>query len=129
MLHSLSIFHEQTRPDRDNYISVNYNNLNDGMRSQFDIGPDQDVFDVPYDIESVMHYGAYVGAIDYSTPVMTARNPDDQDKMGNRVGINFNDIKLVHRMYQCAGIIFVYCHGCFYWWPLRVIFSLCTFLF
>jgi len=59
-MHALGLFHEQTRPDRDNYITVNWQNIQNG-RSNFNYekrGQQKvDALKLPYDYQSIMHYG------------------------------------------------------------------------
>lgn len=56
--HSLGLWHEQSRPDRDDFIKVLYQNIEPGLERQFDkTGSDGETFG-DYDFSSVMHYGA-----------------------------------------------------------------------
>jgi hypothetical protein len=55
LMHALGLRHEQKRPDRDNYIVINYGNINPTYHSQFDIDPNA-IAHGPYDFESIMHY-------------------------------------------------------------------------
>ena len=55
LMHALGLRHEQKRPDRDNYIVINYGNIDPTYHSQFDIDPNA-VAHGPYDFESIMHY-------------------------------------------------------------------------
>jgi len=68
LAHALGMWHEQSRPDRDTYIHVNEQNIEDGEASQFAIHPRADVYPkaaygLPggktYDFDSVMHYDRY----------------------------------------------------------------------
>ena len=56
----VGFFHEQVRYDRDQYITVNKQKVeNVGLLKQFDVGGsifNQQVDDVGYDFESIMHY-------------------------------------------------------------------------
>ena len=36
ILHALGFFHEHSRPDRDQYITIDFNNLKDGMQHNFE---------------------------------------------------------------------------------------------
>ncbi|XP_057315705.1 zinc metalloproteinase nas-4-like [Hydractinia symbiolongicarpus] len=62
LLHALGFFHEQSRPDRNQYVTVNTRNIRAGYESNFDISEysHKDGFGVKYDSESIMHYGRYV---------------------------------------------------------------------
>jgi hypothetical protein len=57
LMHALGVWHEQSRSDRDQYMTVNYGNIQAGWASQYDVqggaAPQGD-----YDFDSVMHYGA-----------------------------------------------------------------------
>ena len=59
MGHTVGVWHEQTRPDRDTYVSVNYNAVIKGSRGNFDPIYDNQQMLSPYDYASVMEYPAF----------------------------------------------------------------------
>lgn len=67
ILHALGMYHEHTRCDRDDFVTINYANIESGREHNFykagsdaqgdDCGDDQAVFDIgDYDFGSIMHY-------------------------------------------------------------------------
>ena len=60
--HALGFHHEQARPDRDDYVTIHYDNINPSNYVNFMKYNSIDVasHDIPYDYNSVMHYGGYV---------------------------------------------------------------------
>jgi len=54
----MGMWHEQSRPDRDDFINVHYENILDDFTDQYDKIQDTawDDQKSPYDTESVMHY-------------------------------------------------------------------------
>ncbi len=58
MGHTVGVWHEQSRPDRDSYVNVNYNAVIKASRSNFDIIVDNEQALTPYDYASVMEYPA-----------------------------------------------------------------------
>ncbi|XP_072034926.1 blastula protease 10-like [Amphiura filiformis] len=102
--HVLGFHHEQTRPDRDNYVRVHYDNIDPTLYvnfykySSFEVVTHQ----IPYDYGSVMHYGPYYFSTN-DEPTITADSPLDQIQMGNREGLSFADIKLANAVYGCGG--------------------------
>ncbi len=57
MLHALGIQHEQTRHDRDSFVTINFDNILSGKKHNFE--KQSLAFDLRrYDYDSVMHYGA-----------------------------------------------------------------------
>ena len=63
--HSVGLFHEHSRADRDNFVKINWANIQAGFESNFQTyvqrGEDgRDMFD--YDFNSIMHYGSFVYA-------------------------------------------------------------------
>ena len=57
--HALGMWHEQQRPDRDQYIKINWDNLGFYV-SQFRKKSGLLTLNKPYDYQSVMHYGPRV---------------------------------------------------------------------
>ena len=70
LLHTLGFVHEHTRPDRDDFISVNMDNIEAGKEKNFEKRPEgtSDLFEkgsvdsrnTPYDVLSLLHYGPQV---------------------------------------------------------------------
>lgn len=54
--HVVGLWHEQSRPDRDTYVSVNYGNLIKGSISNFDQIHDNAQQTTLFDYASIMHY-------------------------------------------------------------------------
>ena len=57
IIHSLGYYHEQSRPDRDNFVKINFANVNPGHKYNFDWTQNTETFGVAYDGRSIMHYG------------------------------------------------------------------------
>ena len=64
LMHAAGFWHEQSRADRDDYITINWKNIQKGMEYNFlkyDLRK-IDHLGAQYDTCSVMHYGAYAFA-------------------------------------------------------------------
>lgn len=59
MGHVIGLWHEQSRSDRDTYVSVNYQNIIKGSRFNFDVVQDNAQNVTLYDYASLMQYPAY----------------------------------------------------------------------
>jgi len=59
MGHIIGLYHEFQRPDRDNYVTVNYNNVIKGSWGNFELLTNQVQILGPYDYASLMQYPAY----------------------------------------------------------------------
>jgi astacin len=99
--HALGLFHEQSRPDRDNYIKIHFDNVKKGKEHNFKKRAISrtSYFETPYDYGSVMHYPSYAFAIDYSKPTITKLK--DGPAMGQRKGLSPLDADILNRMYRC----------------------------
>lgn len=65
ILHALGLWHEHSRPDRDQYISILWEHIPPEYHSQFEVMPEKlakDWIHHPYDPFSIMHYGSQVFA-------------------------------------------------------------------
>jgi len=105
--HALGMAHEQSRPDRDEYVSVNLANTVED--AQFKINQNADT-KRPYDLLSLMHYGLKDFATDKSVPVITVKDraylkyTTDPSKYklykpGNRIGLSQTDVDQLRDMY------------------------------
>ena len=62
LLHALGSRHEQSRPDRDDYVTIHTGNIEADKKSNFNKYTSSSVstYNVPYDYTSIMHYGPKV---------------------------------------------------------------------
>lgn len=63
--HAIGLIHEQARPDRDDTVIINWNNIYPGNWLQFDEAnlTETQTYGVPYDVGSLMHYGSTVSIL------------------------------------------------------------------
>lgn len=56
--HAIGFYHEHNRPDRDNYVHINYNNIATDHKGNFRLASWDDIvtLGIPYDYSSLMHY-------------------------------------------------------------------------
>ena len=93
LMHAAGFWHEQSRADRDDHISINWNNIQSGMEFNFlkyDLRK-IDHLGAKYDTCSVMHYGAYAFAKVNRQNILTKRN------LFNPFLFNFNLLLLYSR--------------------------------
>ena len=92
--------HEQNRPDRDQYITVNWDNIREEDRYIFEVyTEDFNTLGLPYDFESTMHYEADGYAIDESIPTMVPKIPGVQIKPAELM--SKLDVLAVQKLYRC----------------------------
>ena len=60
VFHALGSLHEQSRPDRDEYITVNYDKIISYKVHNFEIDSNSLTYGTKYDYGSVMHYTSNV---------------------------------------------------------------------
>ena len=73
LVHALGFVHEHTRPDRDGFVSVNFDNIKTGKEqnfkksaqgySDFVLKDSVNAMNTPYDMLSLLHYGPQVHAV------------------------------------------------------------------
>ncbi|CAF1066741.1 unnamed protein product [Adineta ricciae] len=105
-LHSLGFNHEQTRPDRDQYIKVLYENIEPENKHNFDKNQAAAFQSVglPYDFNSIMHY-TYNSFSTNGLPVMVTADGASKDwryTMGTGNVLTESDIYKVKKIYGCA---------------------------
>nr|QNH72425.1 toxin candidate TRINITY_DN36852_c0_g2_i2 [Pachycerianthus maua] len=101
--HTLGFLHEQSRPDRDNFVEVLWENIEPGMEYNFNKYSSSTIDDLgkSYDYASVMHYGRYAFS---KNGLQTIRKVNDPNYvLGQRVGLSTIDAMEVNALYDCQG--------------------------
>ncbi|XP_073348936.1 low choriolytic enzyme-like isoform X2 [Pagrus major] len=101
-LHALGFYHEHTRSDRDQYIKINWDNINQYFLNNFE-KKDTNNLNTPYDYSSIMHYGRTAFGKLRSETIIPY--PDPSIPIGNREGMSKIDILRVNRLYKCWNYI------------------------
>ncbi|KAG8125984.1 hypothetical protein E2320_021100 [Naja naja] len=97
--HALGFLHEQTRSDRDNYVKINLEYVAKGEWGNFEKGNTTNL-DLPYDYDSVMHYGAYDFSNTAGKPTIIPI-PNGSVPIGQRIGLSNLDVKKINKLYSC----------------------------
>ncbi|KAL3095861.1 hypothetical protein niasHS_005620 [Heterodera schachtii] len=101
MMHATGFFHEQSRTDRDNFITILWHNILPGMQGQFEkysaatiqtLGSD-------YDFGSIMHYGPNA----FTRNGMPTIVPRRQATIGQRSGFSKLDAWKINALYECPS--------------------------
>jgi hypothetical protein len=105
LLHAVGLWHEQQRYDRDNYISINDDNIAKVYKSQFDIKRtnESSTYGLPYDYLSVMHYHKTAFTKGGGAVTIETHDPLMQDRIGRVKSGSEIDYETVRRIYQCSG--------------------------
>ncbi|KAG5673251.1 hypothetical protein PVAND_003314 [Polypedilum vanderplanki] len=100
--HALGFDHMHSHTDRDSYVKINFENIEDGKASQFDIVNINGYgnFDTPYDFDSTMHYGPYFFSKNGQMTIQPL-NPDNEKRMGQEEKLSEGDVLRMNRMYNC----------------------------
>lgn len=103
LIHALGWPHTQSRPDRDVYVTIEYDNIVDRSKRNFDVNKSSDVYKKvqhcrPYNYGSIMHYDdrAFSNNGDLT---ITTNDISFQNEIGNRNGLNAQDIEEIEEYY------------------------------
>uniref|UniRef100_A0A1I7XT65 Metalloendopeptidase n=1 Tax=Heterorhabditis bacteriophora TaxID=37862 RepID=A0A1I7XT65_HETBA len=103
--HALGFWHEQSRPDRDQFVNVRWENIDKDSKGQF-LKEDPDDVDnagVPYDYGSIMHYRSKAFSRYDDLYTISTFVTDYQKTIGQRDQLSFNDIRLMNKIY-CSNV-------------------------
>ncbi|KAG7457248.1 meprin A subunit beta-like, partial [Solea senegalensis] len=101
-LHALGFDHEHNRFDRDNFVTIDFDNILTGLDYNFDKVNGEDYTDmgVPYDYWSVMHYGKFAFSNGNGTTI-NSKDPNFEDVIGQRRDMSPSDTLELNRRYKC----------------------------
>jgi hypothetical protein len=99
IMHAAGFYHEQSRVDRDEYITINWDNIEDGKEHNFKTYEERELTGTDignYDYGSIMHYGTdYFSKND--KPTITPKN--ESVKIGQRNQLSLKDLQGIRSMY------------------------------
>jgi len=101
--HALGFYHEQSRPDRDQYITINWENISEKLRHNFkkyNRGRTSDM-GTKYDYDSIMHYGKKAFLKNKVFFWKTTINVKGSHKIGQRERVSELDAKEMNLYYEC----------------------------
>lgn len=95
----IGLFPEVSLTSRDNFLSVDYGNIDPASTKNFLIRNATDNFQQPFDYETVVMYLPYFAAINKSLPTITTLYPGYT--IGQSISLSNGDINLVQHVYSC----------------------------
>ncbi|XP_075182641.1 astacin-like metalloendopeptidase [Anomaloglossus baeobatrachus] len=99
VMHALSINHEHTRPDRDNYVDIMWQYISSVNQGDFQLDKG-DTLNTPYNYNSVMHYSRTTFT-NTSGKATIIPKPDPNVFIGQRNGLSRLDVVTLNRLYDC----------------------------
>ncbi len=95
--HAWSLWHEQSREDRDAFVTIHWQNIESGKSSNFNqhISDGDDIG--AYDYGSIMHYGSFAFSKN-NQPTITPKQAGAT--IGQRTGLSAGDIAALHSIYR-----------------------------
>jgi len=104
--HAIGLHHEQCRPDRDQYVTINEANVHNSMLYNFDKYKSSEIDSrgFTYDYYSIMHYGKTAFSNNGRVTIET-KDRSVQDKIGKAQKLTDSDAGVVKKMYECKGSV------------------------
>ena len=103
LMHTLGFMHEHQRPDRDEYILVNYENIPDFLHRQVEKIDYMDTKIRPFDFNSVLLYGPFDGSLN-GQPVFTRKDGKKMLNRSDKKGLSEGDIYRINKYYNCPQL-------------------------
>ncbi|TMW46256.1 hypothetical protein DOY81_008665, partial [Sarcophaga bullata] len=102
-LHTLGFYHMQSAANRDDYVYIATEHIQDGKEHNFNKYNHTyvDDFDEEYDYGSVLHYSAYAFSADGEMTIVPLKQEEAAGVMGQRRGMSKTDINKLNVMYRC----------------------------
>uniref|UniRef100_A0A3P9LLX5 Metalloendopeptidase n=1 Tax=Oryzias latipes TaxID=8090 RepID=A0A3P9LLX5_ORYLA len=103
ILHALGFYHEQSRYDRDDYVTIVWDNILKGREYNFNKVPSDvsTTHGTPYDYWSVMHYSKDAFTNGNGSTIITI-DPKFQNVIGQTLEMSHYDVLELNLLYKCS---------------------------
>ncbi|VDO93653.1 unnamed protein product [Soboliphyme baturini] len=100
LMHALGFWHEQSRPDRDNYVIINWQNIQPSETDQFKTNDPivVDTLGQGYDYDSIMHYNSMAFSKNGMETIMARTGGV---RIGDNLKLSRTDITKLNLLYNC----------------------------
>jgi len=100
-MHALGVEHEQARIDRDNFVRINYQNIDPNQVSNFDKYVQGDLLGTPYDVFSLMHYAGNTFSINGLPTIESLIDPTIQLLPSSQKSrLTDTDVQTIRKLYN-----------------------------
>lgn len=101
ILHAAGLWHEQSREDRDNYITINWDNITAGKEHNFNKHTTDGIDIGAYDYGSIMHYSAGAFSKNGNNTITVKVPPGTASTViGQRDGMSTKDKAAINSLYN-----------------------------
>ncbi|KAG8174928.1 hypothetical protein JTE90_006962 [Oedothorax gibbosus] len=102
--HAIGFYHEQNRSDRDDYLTIFWDNIREGLEDQFfKLRPDQNQLLTPFDYDSLMLYGSYSFSKDRKKlKTMVGKDNKFLQEVISKYKLSKSDIQRINTLYNCT---------------------------
>lgn len=99
-LHAVGFFHEQSSSNRDEYVKIFWDNIEEGHENNFNKYNESRIssYGESYDYESIMHYGRKAFSKNGEDTMQAINDP--KMELGQRKGFTKKDIRKLNKMYE-----------------------------
>ncbi|XP_071519339.1 astacin-like isoform X1 [Panulirus ornatus] len=106
LMHAIGFYHEHNRNDRDNYVVINYQNIDPSMAYNFDKDTYWQYVGESYKYDSIMHYGKYAfslqwGVLETIVPLQDGVDLTDPYEKSHMLQTDANQINNLYQA-QCS---------------------------
>ncbi|GIY23814.1 astacin-like metalloprotease toxin 1 [Caerostris darwini] len=103
--HAVGFYHEHSRSDRDDWITIHWENIKEGTESQFfKLKPERNQLLTPFDYNSIMLYGSYTFSREKGKFItMVAKDGRLLDSTRQKTNLAKNDAVRIKKLYKCKG--------------------------
>lgn len=101
LMHALGFFHEHTRPDRDKFVKILWENIKTEHVKEFEIRTISESTSLgqPYDLQSIMHYSNKAFSRNGGDTIQSKADPTM--KLGNENSLSAVDVLQINLLYRC----------------------------